>query len=53
MTFSVAASHVIASDGLLFESSVGSRIAIFTPSMAETRFEIVSSQPSQVFHSAA
>jgi len=37
----------------LFDRSVGSRTVVRTPSIVETRFEIVSSQDSHVFHSPA
>ena len=40
---SFAGSQEMVSDGLLLERPVGSRTAVFTPSIVETRFEIVSS----------
>jgi hypothetical protein len=53
VTCSFEESHRIASDGLLFDTSVGSRSVVRTPSIVKTRLEIVSSQDSHVFHSPA
>ena len=41
---SVAGSHVMVSDGLLFERPVGSRTDVFTLAMVDTRLEMLSSQ---------
>src|SRR5438132_4268195 len=49
--WSFAGSHATTSEGLRLERPVGSRTAVFTLSITDTRFEMLSSQESHVLHS--